>query len=80
MHDVSFEMVKEDHKKYINAMICIKGVKYEAEAAYKTVLLYFQNKEGENKGKEVINVDDIDDTAEIHVEIVLSDLELSLGW
>ena len=39
MHDFSVEMVKEGHKKYINAMGCIKGVKYEARAAAKTVIL-----------------------------------------
>ena len=39
---------------------------YKAEAAAMAVLLSVQQKEGERKGNKVINVDDIDDTAEMH--------------
>ena len=66
MHDFSVEMVKEGHKKYINAMGCIKGVKYEARATAKTVILSVRHMEGERKVNEVINVGDLNDAAEMN--------------
>ena len=44
MYDVSVKMVKEGHMQYLNAMGHIKGKKYEAEAADKTVLLSVQQR------------------------------------
>ena len=42
MHDVSIQMVKEGREKCLNAMLRIKGERYEAEAADNTVLLSVQ--------------------------------------
>ena len=76
-------MVKEGNKKYLNAMGRIKGKKYEAEAESKTVILSVQQREGERKVNEVINVDDLDDAAEIHgidsFELFIIKLELVGG-
>ena len=66
MHDLSIEMLKEGHEQYLNAMGHIIIKNYKAEAAAMAVLLSVQQKEGERKGNKVINVDDIDDTAEMH--------------
>ena len=49
MPDVSVEMVKQGNDKYIHAMGCIKGKKYEADSAYKLVLLSVQQREVERK-------------------------------
>ena len=38
IHDVSVEMVKQGHKKYINVMGRIKDKKYKDQSAAKTVL------------------------------------------
>ena len=76
-------MVKEGHGQYLNTIGRIEGGKCKAESAAKTVLLYVQQREGERKGNGVINVDDLDDAAEIHgadsLELFEVEIELILG-
>ena len=66
MHDVSVKMVKEGHNQYLNAMGRIKGKRHRDEAAANTVILSVQQMEGDIKDNEVINVQYLDDAAEIH--------------
>ena len=83
MHDISVEIVKEGHKKYFNVVGRIKWGKYKAEAAYKRVPLSVQSTEGQRKFNEVVNVDYIDEAAEIHgadsIELFENQFELVRG-
>ena len=56
----------------------IKGESYKAEASDKTVLLYFQHREGKRKVNEVINVDDLDDASGMHGAVSLELFEIEL--
>ena len=54
----------------------IKGVKYKSNTAAKKVLLYVQHRKRERNVNEVINIDDIDDVAEMKGADILELFEI----